>query len=151
MNCKQVKLRLSAYQDGELNNAERKNIQLHLQSCKACNNEYEELINLNNRLFNLQTHHLPLNFSAKIMSQVKEKELKKNKIFGFNLAYFVYSLLFIIFVTAGMYFVDVKTVKKANRTNENNSYILSLLNGEQELGLLDIQDNFVKLIESETK
>ena len=44
MNCKKIRNRLSAYQDGELDEAMRAVVSEHLQQCQQCRLEYEMLI-----------------------------------------------------------------------------------------------------------
>jgi anti-sigma factor RsiW len=43
MNCRRIKKRLSAYQDGEIAGEERERIAAHLEGCPACRCAYAEL------------------------------------------------------------------------------------------------------------
>ena len=43
MKCHQVQMRLSAFQDGELNGQERQRVIKHLESCSACRERYGEM------------------------------------------------------------------------------------------------------------
>ena len=43
MKCHQVQMRLSAFQDGELNAQERQRVIKHLESCPACRERYGEM------------------------------------------------------------------------------------------------------------
>jgi len=44
MDCKHIRRRLSAYQDGELNESMREAVKGHLQQCEQCRLEYEKLV-----------------------------------------------------------------------------------------------------------
>jgi anti-sigma factor RsiW len=43
MHCRRVQRRLSIYQDGELQPAQRERIRVHLEGCPACREKYDEL------------------------------------------------------------------------------------------------------------
>ena len=43
MNCRRIRKRLAAYQDGEMGGEERNRISAHLEGCPACRSAYAEL------------------------------------------------------------------------------------------------------------
>jgi anti-sigma factor RsiW len=43
MHCRNIRKKLSAYQDGELNSEEQARIRMHLQDCPACGRQYAAL------------------------------------------------------------------------------------------------------------
>jgi len=150
MNCKDVKLLLSAYQDNELDTIIDKEIFDHLNICENCQREFNDLKELNNRLMKLETHHLPLNFSSNIMSEIKAKHSNKRGFWRIRNISFLYSFVFLLFIIIGMIFIQVKPDNINNKiTKQNDTYITSLLSSEQQLGLLDIQDNIMGIIEDE--
>jgi predicted anti-sigma-YlaC factor YlaD len=150
MNCKEVKLLLSAYQDNELDTIRNKEVSEHLNICENCKKEFNDLKELNNSLMKLETHHLPLNFSAKIMSEIKEKHSNKKCFWGIKNVSFLYSFVFLLFIIIGMIFIQVKPNNINNKiTIENDIHMTALFSNEQQLGLLDIQDNIMGIIEDE--
>lgn len=54
MKCGRVRKKLPAYQDGELNALEQEELSRHLQSCRACREEYERLDRVWKRLGGLE-------------------------------------------------------------------------------------------------
>jgi predicted anti-sigma-YlaC factor YlaD len=150
MNCKDIKLLLSAYQDNELDAIINKEVSEHLSICENCQREFNNLKELNNRLMKLETHHLPLNFSSNIMSEIKAKHSNKKSFGGIRNVSFLYSFVFLLFIIIGMIFIQVKPDSINNKiTKQNDTYMTSLLSSEQQLGLLDIQDNIMGIVEDE--
>ncbi len=149
MNCIDVKKKLSRYQDMELENKEHNLITLHLKTCTSCKQEFVELKNVISNMKNIEQVPTPPYFEQKIMAQIYEKETKKQSFLPSKLASLVYSVIFIFFLSFGLLFIDINQTERKPLINDNTLYITSILANEQELGLLDIQNNIIDLIENE--
>ena len=149
MNCIDVKKKLSRYQDMELENKEHNLIALHLKTCTSCKQEFAELENVISNMKNVEQVSTPLYFEQKIMAQIYEKETKKHSFLPSKLASLVYSIIFVFFLSFGLLFIDINQTERKPLINDNTLYITSILANEQELGLLDIQNNIIDLIENE--
>ena len=152
MNCNNVRKKLSLYQDNELEYEKRKSVKAHLDTCNDCKNELYEMETMVSDLIKLETVPAPLNFEYKIMSQIYDKKDIKTSFLPFRYVSLVYSMIFVIFLSFGFIFIDIdKPEKQALINDKADIYIASILASEQELGLLDIQDSIIDIIEEEVR
>lgn len=152
MDCINVKKILSRYQDNELIVKEREEVSAHLNICVDCKRELNEMENMISDLIKLETAPVPSNFKQKVMSQIYEREDKKTSVFPFSYVSLIYSMIFFVFLSFGFLFIDIDKPEKKTLTDDKaDIYIASVLAREQELGLLDIQDSIISIIEDEVK
>ncbi len=151
MDCINVKKKLSRYQDMELESKEHNLIALHLKTCTSCKQVFVELENVISKIKNVEQVPTPPYFEQKIMAKIYEKGKKKNSFLPSKLASLVYSIIFIFFLSFGLLFIDINQTERKPLINDNTLYIASILADEQELGLLDIQNSIIDLIENEVK
>ncbi len=151
MNCINVKKILNRYQDNELGDIEREKLSNHLEICTECSKELTEMNNIISDLLKLESVPAPLNFEHKIMSQIYKKEDKRVSFFPVRYISIVYTLIFIIFFSFGLFLIDIENPQKNIIISNADINISALLASEQELGLLDIQGRIINLVEIEIK
>lgn len=103
MNCIEISVLLSPYQDNELEGGLCKNVEKHLLVCENCRKELEELAGISRDIAEIRDIEPAENFTAVIMSAVKEHKEKK---FSGKLACaytFVFTLFFIFGVIIDPY------------------------------------------------
>ncbi len=84
MNCRQVKSKLSAYQDKELSELQMAEIENHLQVCSVCSQALQDMNDVWEVLSNVETIESAPFFWTRLSQQIKEKDTKQsNRIFGF--------------------------------------------------------------------
>jgi len=74
MKCREVRDRLSAFADGELEGDERKAIASHLEHCDSCSHEYGELLRLADLLSSLETVEPPPYLWQRVIQRVAKPE-----------------------------------------------------------------------------
>jgi anti-sigma factor (TIGR02949 family) len=74
MSCEEIRKKLSAYLDGELEGSEQGVIASHLESCHLCFREYEELQRLNGVLANLDPVEAPPNLWRRVERRLSSPE-----------------------------------------------------------------------------
>lgn len=103
MNCTGIAKLLSSYQDNELKGDLRLNVEEHLSVCEYCRTELKELAGISRDIAEIRDIEPGKNFTAEVMSAVKE--LKERKFSG-KPAYvytFIFTLFFIFGVLIGPY------------------------------------------------
>lgn len=68
MNCPHIMRLLSACQDGELDPERRRQVELHLQGCAACRDEWQALQELERRLLRLSRPEVDPFFPTRVMA-----------------------------------------------------------------------------------
>ena len=92
MKCSDVLLRLSAFQDNELNEAMMESVKLHIESCPSCSRELELMESVTASVRSLPADEPADNFTARVMGNIYEKEKKRESKY---MPSFVYSLVVI--------------------------------------------------------
>ena len=77
MKCREVRRKLSAYMDGELNLYEKKMVETHLRSCTECQHELEILKETWEEIGALSLPEAAPYFYARLKARMKELEKKK--------------------------------------------------------------------------
>ena len=72
--CQNVRKKLSAYQDGEIETAEKNVIEAHLRSCEACRNQYEALLQTYRMLRRLPEIEPIPGLSRQILDRATQKQ-----------------------------------------------------------------------------
>jgi hypothetical protein len=94
MNCENVCLRLSAYQDKELSLLQSQDLERHLESCAACQVELKALNELLSRLGRLATPAPAPDFSSRIMAGLLTRPEKKYRLLPSLVPYSKFSTIF---------------------------------------------------------
>jgi len=77
MKCREVKRKLSAYMDGELDLHEKKMVETHLQSCAKCQHELKILKETWEEITNLPLPDPVPYFYTRLKVRMEEREKKK--------------------------------------------------------------------------
>jgi anti-sigma factor RsiW len=70
MNCRRVRKRLAAYQDGEIGGEERERISVHLEGCPSCRSSYAELERVWQELGSIPEIEVPGGFERRLLSRI---------------------------------------------------------------------------------
>lgn len=136
MNCNDVTLVLSMYQDDELDAARKAAVQAHLKECEQCRLELDQLETVNLRVKKLRDVQPAQNFTALVMSKVREREKRR----WFALPSLVYSVIFTIFFILGL-LITANLKNGTAMTPDDEIYADSILIDSQDLSLINVQDN----------
>ena len=74
MNCNRVQTMLSAFIDRELDHDEKQELRAHLCSCKECNDEYQELLQLKSCFTNIAMETFSCSALANLKSRLATEE-----------------------------------------------------------------------------
>lgn len=77
MNHNEYKEKLSALLDGELSDAERETVLLHLRECTDCRTYFEEIYALHLALGDMEEYDAPANFAEGVMERLHGEDAKK--------------------------------------------------------------------------
>jgi anti-sigma factor RsiW len=72
MNCYKAKKKLSAYLDGEVSGADRKEIAEHLKSCRGCQEELAALSRISNTLDAIGRMEVPPYFMTRVRQGIRD-------------------------------------------------------------------------------
>ena len=70
MNCRRIRKRLAAYQDGEIGEEERDRVSTHLQGCPSCRSCYAELEQVWQSLGKIQEIQVSGGFERRLFSKI---------------------------------------------------------------------------------
>ena len=76
MRCSQRKL-ISSYIDGELNEDKRSLLESHLNGCRECARELEELQKIHMLFPDAETFKAPHGFSTRVLANIRAKETRR--------------------------------------------------------------------------
>ncbi|MEI6613743.1 MAG: zf-HC2 domain-containing protein [Chrysiogenales bacterium] len=141
MNCKRVRLKLSAYQDRELTFLQSQELERHMGSCLACKAEWESLNELVNHLGQLTTPAPDSGFSSRIMAGLRTQPEKKYRLLP-SLAYTLACLM--IFISG--FLLEMSANGQPPTTPQPTITTFSaVLTESRDLGLLTVQDSTLEL------
>ncbi|MCM8765187.1 MAG: zf-HC2 domain-containing protein [Candidatus Omnitrophica bacterium] len=80
MNCKQVQKLLSGYIDRAVSEIQEREIVLHLESCKTCQREFEQLKKTMEMVRNLSPVSAPGGFAESVMEKIHQKQATTGKL-----------------------------------------------------------------------
>jgi len=83
MKCHQIQNRLSAFQDGELNDREQEKISEHLEKCSACRKRYEEMEKIWQALGDFQEIQPEPAFYRQVIKKINESNKPRFRV-GFR-------------------------------------------------------------------
>ncbi|MBC8438597.1 MAG: zf-HC2 domain-containing protein [Deltaproteobacteria bacterium] len=70
--CKDIRKKISAFQDGEVNQAQKESIEIHLQNCRECKKEFEAMMLTYQSIDKLpQIEHGPM-FTQQVMAGINK-------------------------------------------------------------------------------
>lgn len=75
MNCGEILSLLDAYQDGELSDTRRREVDAHLADCRACREVHEGLGQVGDVLDSLEVPPLPHGFAARVMTVARNQRV----------------------------------------------------------------------------
>ncbi len=153
MECRITKIQLSRYQDGELSAVEASQVKEHLQSCSSCAAYCRETSDIVTGIRSLESSPVSARFKARVMSEIREKQSPLPAGRTSRWITWVYTLVFVLFLSFGMVFIEIepRPQKRTEVPASVNRYIDQALRSEQSIGLLDIQENIIGMIEAEVK
>lgn len=123
--------KLNAYADGELTKLEFEEIQVHLKSCQACQQELSEITNLNSFLDKYEAEEVPEYLNQRILATVREMETKYSW-FGKRIISFSIAASMAISFLTGILLADITYQKSFSDTSTTStSSVLSF--GEETL------------------
>jgi anti-sigma factor RsiW len=140
MNCQSVTRLLSAFQDGELDPALRQEVEGHLQACRACRAEWDELQELARRLRLSPPPAIDPFFPTRVMTGLRLRPAHKFRL----LPAAAYSLIFVTIFIAG-FLLQTSGSGQAPAEPIPSATFSAVLLEPQGLGLLAVQDDTLKL------
>jgi predicted anti-sigma-YlaC factor YlaD len=142
MNCKKVRSRLSAYQDGELQVTEAGGVERHLKDCAACRSEWRDYQALVAGLGRLTTPAPFPGFSSRVMAALRHRPEKRRGWLP-SLAYTLALLL--IFISGFLLEVSSNGNRQAGTDPKTATTFSAVLAENQGLGLLVVHDSTLEL------
>jgi len=139
MKCAEVKCRLSAFQDKEVDASTYTEIQKHLRVCADCQLEWQQLQQVCRQVEALAEMDVSPRFTATVMSRIKQKSQARRT----TLPVWVYSLVFVLAFATGFIFDDIAG---SSQEKMKQKTITHLLVESQDLSLISVQDPTMNLI-----
>jgi len=140
MNCQRVIRSLSACQDGELDPALSRQVEGHLENCRACRAEWDGMQELVGRLRLSPPPALDPFFSARVMDGLRPGTVKPFRL----LSAAAYALIFVAVFLAGFLLQTSAGGPTPSASPAAATYSAVLLE-PQELGLLAVHEDTLKL------
>ncbi|HHT50287.1 MAG TPA: hypothetical protein GXZ78_02285 [Eubacteriaceae bacterium] len=79
MDCSFIKLYLELLDRGQLNKELEEGIKSHIDYCKECSQELEEIREINNLFNEIQLPSLPMDFTSRVMGRIREDSTSPEK------------------------------------------------------------------------
>ena len=79
MDCSFIKLYLEAFDKGQLNKEMEEGIKSHLEYCRDCSQELEEIRRINKIFSEIDPPSLPEDFTARVMSEIRKASKSPRK------------------------------------------------------------------------
>ncbi len=116
MNCSIVMSKIDLYFEGRLSETEVYNVQKHLEICRTCRDQYEEMGHLFSLLSNHQVALPPLDFTENVMKELSKESNKKSSLS-------TVSRLGLTLVAAGLLIVSMNIMSLNSTTEKFTKYI----------------------------
>lgn len=117
MRCSKRKL-ISSYIDGELNEDKRSLLESHLNGCRECAGELEELQKIHALFADAEAFKAPYGFSTRVLANIRKKETRRFGGFVHILAKsaegFAVLLLIFVGIILGSFLSKTLTPEKGN-------------------------------------
>lgn len=144
MTCERIRRLLSAYEDQELPDCMKGDINAHLGECAGCRSDFHALKQLRLELDRQAEIDPGVSFPARIMARLQPKrEARWNPIPSL-----VYSLTFLVVFLFG--FLVSKVERKQPPSGIKTIELSTVLIGTRHMGLASVQDQTVRLIQEGT-
>lgn len=127
MNCKKIKIIISAYLDGYAAQTDKALLEKHLHDCAGCRKEYNELKNSKYILAALDKQHAPAGFESKVIEKIKNNTFTANPLESFiAAAKTTLAACVMLFGVIAAFSFFTPSVTPANRDNVEaiNNYVL---------------------------
>ena len=125
MNCNKAQELISLYLDNKLSSQSISELKKHFTECSKCEQDYLTLKKVKNILANTPKQEVSSNFTASVMSKIKNKEYeKKDNVIMFG-SFFnsmkkkIVMAAGFLFVIASSYFFFMPNTNINNQNNEN--------------------------------
>jgi len=142
MNCRNIRKRLSALQDGECDPRSTRKIEDHLRKCPRCRGEYDSLGQTVNTLLATGTIDPHPGFIPSVMERIRSP---KRSLPGFSPS-FVYATVFVFCLIFGFWLNSPRPPE----VTPASPYTLSrLLNENRQLSLIHVQNITWSMIRTE--
>jgi TonB family protein len=96
MECDEIRIELSAYIDGELEDSLAERVKTHLESCRRCNEEYVRLLEVKKVVRDIDRIEVDSSIPVRILDRISERE-SSSEVAWFPITIRVALLLAIIF------------------------------------------------------
>ncbi len=142
MNCKKACRLLSAYEDGELASGLNRDVEIHLQGCRACRAEWQGMQELVHGLRVLPPPAVDPYFPSRVMAGLPVARPGKFRL----LPAAAYALVFLAIFLGG-FFLQLTSDRGATLAQPQAATFSSVLLENQDLGLLAIHEKTLALFE----
>jgi anti-sigma factor RsiW len=140
MNCQVARVRLSAFQDGELDPRLSKEIERHLECCAPCLAEWQALQRLVGRLGRLTAVQPPADFSTRVMAGLRTRPGTRMRLIP-SLAY----TLALLAIFTGGFLLGISANGQSPSPLRPAMTYSAVLSESRGLGLLNVQDSTLAL------
>lgn len=150
MKCSDVQLRLSAYQDSELEGALMESMAAHLEECSTCARELELLDAVTESVRSLPHDEPAINFTSRVMGQILETDKKRD--FKY-MPSFVYSLVVILCFGLGILLNSLAPtpINDQSGIQVASDSLTQLIYQSQTLSLSQVHESSLEILLTEKK
>lgn len=131
MKCSEIKEKINAYIDEELDAKTHSQVKNHLMQCAECQKELRELTQLNSFLESYDDIELPSTYHHKMSKVLTKKENRVTTFFRYAVAASIFAA-FISGIFMGQKTFSNKNLSEFEYSSINNESLVSLLEGELE-------------------
>ena len=146
MKCREIKNKLSSYQDNELSSHLRLIIDEHLESCRSCRRDFTFLSDLKENFTKVPNIDPSPHLSSKIMYRIKQTPV--NTIWGKLLNPAIYSFVFIFSILMGI-FVNSTMINPQTSIFREQPELLSIVIEKERTSTVSISEKLLDIISGE--
>ena len=143
MSCQRITRMLSAYQDSELDPGRRQEVERHLRGCAACRSEWNELLELEQRLRLEPVPAVDAFFPGRVMTGLRTEPAGLRR----WLQAAAYALVFAAVFLTG-FILQTASGSQSVQPDPSRTFSAVLLE-PQELGLMAVHDDTLNLFMKE--
>ncbi len=140
MNCKKVRMRLSAFQDGELGLQPSQQLEQHLKNCAPCRAELDVLRQVVDSMKLMSPIAVEPAFSARIMSALQVRPER-----GFRLLPSLAYTLALLMIFISGFLLEMSANGQPPSAPQPAMTFSAVLTESRNLGLLAVQDSTLEL------
>lgn len=142
INCKEINELISLYMDNELDELTRKAFEEHVNLCKDCKDNLDELLSMKELLGSIEEVELPEGFKATLhekLMEEKQKKENKSKFLLINSKYIkiissVAACILLVFAVRGLWMQNERYTENSflqdQRSGENKELSIAMDNAE---------------------